>query len=93
MADEKDTFGRTGRSQPTEMSMSRPTGVNAHRTIRRPEVQEMTGLARSTVYALVKAGRFPKPLRLGPRAVGWRLADVLEWMEAPERDYDPHEVA
>ena len=53
----------------------------------------MTGLARSTVYALVKAGRFPKPLRLGPRAVGWRLADVLEWMEAPERDYYPHEVA
>ena len=90
MADDKDTLGR---SQPPEMSMSRPTGVNAHRTIRRPEVQAMTGLARSTVYALVKAGRFPKPLRLGPRAVGWRLADVLEWMEAPERDYYPHEAA
>ena len=72
--------------------MSNPTG-EAFRAIRRQEVQELTGLARSTIYALVKAGRFPKPLRLGPRAVGWRLADVLAWLDAPERDYDPNEVS
>ena len=74
-------------------ALASTTETEILRTIRRPEVQELTGLARSTIYALVKAGRFPKPLRLGPRAVGWRLSDVLAWLEAPERDYDPNEVS
>ena len=28
-------------------------------------------------------GRFPKPLRLGRRSVGWRLADIDGWLAAP----------
>ena len=76
-----------------ELAVTSPTDAENFRTLRIQTVLELTGLGRSTVYALVKAGRFPKPLRLGPRAVGWRLSDVLAWLEAPERDYDPNEVS
>ena len=76
-----------------ELAVTSPTDAENCRTIRIQTVLELTGLGRSTVYALVKTGRFPKPLRLGPRAVGWRLSDVLAWLEAPERDYDPNAVA
>lgn len=33
-------------------------------------------VGRSTWYAGVKSGRFPKPVRLGPGIVAWRVADI-----------------
>ena len=41
------------------------------RILRRPEVESRTGLSRSTIYAMMAEDRFPKPKRLGKRAVGW----------------------
>jgi prophage regulatory protein len=38
---------------------------------RRPEVERRTGLACSTIYILSKNGKFPKQMKIGPRAVGW----------------------
>ena len=39
-----------------------------------------TGLARSTLYAYVKQGHFPRQRRLGPGRVGWRASDVRFWI-------------
>lgn len=39
-----------------------------------------TGLARSTIYAYVKKGVFPRQRRLGPGRVGWRASEVRAWM-------------
>jgi len=39
------------------------------------------GLSRSTIYAMMADGRFPKPVKLGYRAVGWRSEDLLTWFE------------
>ncbi len=47
--------------------------------LRRKEVQVRTGLARSTIYLYIKAGLFPKPVALGPRAVGWIESEVTDW--------------
>lgn len=52
--------------------------------LRRREVERLTGLARSTIYQYVKGGVFPAPVRLGARAVGWRYADVLDWINSRE---------
>jgi prophage regulatory protein len=41
-----------------------------------------TTLSRSTIYRLVQAGHFPKPLQLSPRRVGYREAEVLAWIVA-----------
>ena len=48
---------------------------------RLPAVKAQTGLSRSTIYALMAEGRFPKPIKLGERAVGWAEAEVSAWIE------------
>ncbi|MFN3262980.1 MAG: AlpA family transcriptional regulator [Pikeienuella sp.] len=53
--------------------------------LRRPAVEAVTGLSRSTIYALMAEDRFPKPLRLGRRAVGWTEADIAAWLLARPR--------
>jgi prophage regulatory protein len=44
------------------------------------EVMAQTGLPRSSLYAKVKAGTFPKPIKLGTRSVGWRVDDIEGWI-------------
>ena len=48
--------------------------------LRRKQVENRTGLARSTIYQYIKDGVFPKPVQLGPRAVGWIEAEVSDWI-------------
>nr|WP_291510682.1 AlpA family transcriptional regulator [Acidithiobacillus sp.] len=51
------------------------------RLIRRDEVLHRTGFAKSWLYALIRKGEFPEPIRLGARAVAWREADIDAWIE------------
>jgi prophage regulatory protein len=48
--------------------------------LRLPVVLDRTGLSRSTVYLRVNEGRFPRPVSLGARAVGWIETEVEEWI-------------
>ncbi|BES70879.1 hypothetical protein RE428_18970 [Marinobacter nanhaiticus D15-8W] len=58
------------------------------RVLRLAEVQDKTGLARSTLYKYVDAGTFPRPIYLGGRAVGWIDSEVHAWLleKQVERD-------
>lgn len=56
--------------------------MTAERIIRRPEVEDRTGLSRSTIYAMMAEGRFPQPVRLGKRAVGWTQTSIGDWLDA-----------
>jgi prophage regulatory protein len=38
---------------------------------RLPDVKTVTGLSRSTIYAMIQRGEFPAPIHLSVRAVGW----------------------
>jgi prophage regulatory protein len=55
---------------------------------RRPEVEKCAGKKRSALYADIADGKFPAPIRLGERAVGWLESDLLTWQAAriAERD-------
>ena len=55
---------------------------SAVRMIRLPEVKRRVGLARSTIYRLMGSGGFPKPHKLGPRAIAWLEADIDGWIDA-----------
>lgn len=46
---------------------------------REPKVKDETGLSKSTRWRLEKAGEFPLKVQLGPRAVGWRAEEIIEW--------------
>ena len=50
------------------------------RIMRRPEVLKTVGVATSTLYGWMSTGQFPRPVRLGPKAVGWRSEDVAQWI-------------
>lgn len=49
--------------------------------LRLPTVKARTGLSRSTIYLRIAEGRFPKPIALGGRAVGWLESEIDEWLE------------
>ncbi len=51
------------------------------RIMRRPQVEAATGLSRSTLYAMMTEGEFPRPIRLGKRAVGWAETEVSDWLD------------
>ena len=48
--------------------------------LRLPAVKARTGLSRSTIYLRISEGRFPKPISLGGRAVGWVEGGVDAWL-------------
>ncbi|WP_337161329.1 helix-turn-helix transcriptional regulator [Vibrio alginolyticus] len=48
----------------------------SHKIIRLPEVIDMTGLSRSTIYLRMSQGSFPLSISLGERAVGWLKVDI-----------------
>ncbi len=56
--------------------------MNEIALLRLPAVCDLTGYKRSSIYNLIKAGRFPASVRLaGGGAVAWRAADVRRWIE------------
>ena len=40
------------------------------KVLRRPEILEITGLSKTTLFEHIKSGLFPKFIRLGKRSVG-----------------------
>lgn len=48
--------------------------------LRIKQVVDLTGLPKSTIYTYRVRGEFPAQVRLGPRAVGWRESDVIQWI-------------
>jgi prophage regulatory protein len=53
----------------------------ALRLLRLPRVKDRVGLGRSSIYALVSSGQFPRPISLGGRAVAWLESDITGWIE------------
>jgi prophage regulatory protein len=56
--------------------------------LRRREVEQITGLSRSSIYERMNIRSryydpdFPKPVRLGQRAVGWRASEIAAWIDS-----------
>lgn len=49
--------------------------------IKLKDVKLMTGLSRSSIYAMMKDDKFPHTVLLGVRAVAWVDIEVNEWMQ------------
>lgn len=49
-------------------------------------VQGMTGLSRSTIYAEIAKGNFPRQIKLtGARSVGWHESAIIQWIESRQQ--------
>ena len=47
--------------------------------LRLPELKSVTGLSKSSLYALIRAHSFPASVQLGPRTVAWVRSEVRQW--------------
>lgn len=68
----------------TSKHYSAPSGVSAPATdtlVRLPEVLRRVPVSRSTWLLGVATGRFPKPVKLGPRTTAWRASDIADLVE------------
>lgn len=62
--------------------MSNHAGFSGNTILRCKQVQNITGLSKSTIYAEIKAGRFPKQVRLtSKRCVGWLNSDIDNYIQ------------
>ncbi|MCY4654943.1 MAG: AlpA family transcriptional regulator [Dehalococcoidia bacterium] len=50
------------------------------KVLRLPAVLARVGISRSTLWRLIQANSFPKPIRLGGRSVGWIEAEIDDWI-------------
>jgi prophage regulatory protein len=64
-------------AQPQTTENTRP---QIDRMLRRKEVEAITGRGRSAIYEGIAAGTFPKPVKIGARAVAWPESAIREWI-------------
>ena len=50
--------------------------------IKLKEVQKMTSLSRSSIYAYIDQGIFPNQVKLGARSVAWKNEEIIAWLES-----------
>ena len=47
-----------------------------------PPIQTIFPVSKSNWWAGVKDGRYPKPVKLGPRTTAWRISDIQKLLDS-----------
>ena len=50
-----------------------------------PPIPALIPVSRSTWWAGVSSGRFPQPIKLGPRITAWRVEDILALIQQDDQ--------
>jgi predicted DNA-binding transcriptional regulator AlpA len=56
--------------------------ISENSLLRLPQVLVLIPISRSAWWAGCKSGRFPKPVKLGPRTTAWRASDIAALLES-----------
>jgi len=64
----------------------RDSSNRADRIIRDRECREITGLSRTVRWRLERGGKFPAKIWLTANTCGYRLSDILDWLDERSRD-------
>jgi prophage regulatory protein len=65
---------------------------NQTRILRRPEVLELTGWSKSTLYNRIESQHFIKPISLGQRSIGFVSSEVNAVLSAMIQEKEPEEI-
>lgn len=65
---------------------------NQPRILRRPEVLELTGWSKSTLYNRIESQHFIKPISLGQRSIGFVSSEVNAVLQAMISEKTPEEI-
>ena len=60
--------------------MTQATQAKPEKLLRLPDVERLTALRKSSIYAGMKAGTFPYCVRLSTRAVAWKESEIQTWI-------------
>jgi prophage regulatory protein len=74
---------RTTNPNPETMSFE---PVDPRALLRLKQVHRLCPIGASTWWEGVRCGRFPKPVKLGPRTTAWRASDVLALIDSLPQD-------
>lgn len=58
-----------------------PEILGQRATPTRPAIAGLIPVSEATWWEGVKSGRYPKPVRIGPRCVAWRVSDIARVIE------------
>ncbi|MGF6806065.1 prophage regulatory protein [Paraburkholderia sp. Clong3] len=67
-------------TSPSELARLPETGFIRMKRL----VPAFVPVGRSTLYEWIKQGRFPAPVKLGPKATGFRVEDIRAWLASRE---------
>jgi prophage regulatory protein len=62
--------------------MVTPKDIPSIGFMRLPAVLQVFPVSKSTWWAMVKSGKAPQPVKLGPRATAWRVSDIRALIES-----------
>jgi prophage regulatory protein len=60
----------------------RQNSINEAALLRLPQVLALVPISRSAWWQGCRDGRYPKPIRLGPRTTVWRASDILALIDS-----------
>lgn len=64
---------------PQSTNPTPPEGIDP--VMRMPSVRATVCLSKGAIQQGVKLGTFPAPIRLGPKAIGWRMSAIKQWLD------------
>src|SRR5262245_24124353 len=89
IAGDENKTAKVGRRLLKESTMSKQNAtpsslIREHplAILRLRQVKARTGRCRSSIYSDIKAGRFPAPVAIGARSVGWVSHEIDNWIYA-----------
>lgn len=65
-------------------NIQQPATLPAEGYVRLPQVLAVIPVCKSTWFNGIKDGRYPKPVKLGPRTTVWRVADIRAMIQSLE---------
>jgi prophage regulatory protein len=67
------------------LSAARNFPMSDDSILRVKQVGAIVGLGRTTIWALIRAGKFPPSVQLAGNRVGWRSSEIQRWVECRPR--------
>ena len=58
------------------------SSINPLQFYRLPQLRQRLGVSASSIWAWVKSGKFPKPVKLSDNVTAWRATDIEVWVDA-----------
>ena len=79
----------TAKRQEAETEDSAPDRSRPRRMLNEAQVLEIVPVSRTTLYRMIKAGRFPKPIYISPNRRVWFEDEIIAWQYAVD-EFNPN---